>query len=160
MLKFTNLIQESSSSKFKLGLDIHGVLNALPEFFAFLTDSIIKNGGEVHLITGGTWSKELENEVKRYNIKYTHVFSVYDYLIESNAKQVGSISFGDGTIQRKFEDEQWDRVKGDYCLKNDINLHIDDTLIYNDYFKTPFSRLWTHNNKPKESHKSIRHLDK
>ncbi len=159
MLKFTNLIQESASGKFKLGLDIHGVLNALPEFFAFLTDSIIKNGGEVHLITGGTWNKELEAEVNKYNIKYTHNFSVYDYLIESNAKQLGSISFEDGTIQRKFEDEQWDRVKGEYCLKNNISLHIDDTLIYNNYFTTPFCRFWSHNNKPKASHKSIRHIE-
>lgn len=159
MLKFTNLIQESTTSKFKLGLDIHGVLNALPEFFAFLSESIINNSGEVHLITGGTWNKTLQDEVDKYNIKYTHVFSVYDHLIESEANQIGSISFEDGTIQRKFEDEQWDRVKGEYCSKNNITMHIDDTLIYNEYFTTPFARFWSHNNKPKASHKSIRHIE-
>lgn len=158
MLKFTNLIQENTTSKFNIGLDIHGVINTIPEFFAFLTDSIIKNGGNVHIITGGTWNKNLQDEVDRYNIKYTHVFSVYDYLIESNANQIGSISFEDGTIQRKFEDEQWDRVKGEYCSKNNIMMHIDDTLIYNEYFTTPFCRFWSHNNKPKASHKSIRHI--
>ena len=159
MLKFTNLIQESSGSKFKLGLDIHGVINALPEFFSFLSEAIIKNGGEVHILTGGSWTKELEDEITKYGIKFTHTFSVYDYLIESNSKQIGEIQFGDGTIQRKFEDEAWDRVKGEYCERNSINLHIDDTLVYNDYFNTPFARLWTHNNKPKASHKSLRHLD-
>ena len=158
MLKFTNLIQENTTSKFNIGLDIHGVINTIPEFFAFLTDSIIKNGGNVHIITGGTWNKNLQDEVDRYHIKYTHVFSVYDYLIESNANQIGSISFEDGTIQRKFEDEQWDRVKGEYCSKNNIMMHIDDTLIYNEYFTTPFCRFWSHNNKPKASHKSIRHI--
>jgi len=36
--KFSKLT-ESTSVKFKIGLDLHGVIDALPEFFAFLTDS-------------------------------------------------------------------------------------------------------------------------
>jgi len=60
--KFSKLT-ESTSAKFKIGLDLHGVIDALPEFFAFLTDSVIKNGGEVHIITGGSWTKELENQI-------------------------------------------------------------------------------------------------
>ena len=159
MLKFTKLIQESSSSKFKLGLDIHGVINSTPELFAFISQSIINNNGEVHILTGGSWTKELEEEIIGYGIRYTHKFSVYDYLIEHDSNQIGTIQFDDGTIQRKFENEEWDKVKGEYCEKNGISLHIDDTLIYNNYFKTPFCRFWSHNNKPKASHKSIRHLD-
>lgn len=158
MKKFST-INEESSEVFKLGLDIHGVINAMPEFFAFLSDSIIKNNGQVHIITGGSWTEDLLNEVEKYGIKYTHTFSIYDYLIDSGAEQTGAIEFEDGTKQRKFKDEDWDSVKGEYCEKNGIHLHIDDTLIYNDYFKTPFARLWTHNNKPKASHKSLRHLE-
>lgn len=52
--KFSDMINESKSSKPKLGLDIHGVINTMPEFF--LADSFIKNGGEVHIITGGSWT--------------------------------------------------------------------------------------------------------
>ena len=37
--KFSKLT-ESTSAKFKIGLDLHGVIDALPEFFAFLTDSV------------------------------------------------------------------------------------------------------------------------
>ncbi len=142
----------------KFALDIHGVIDSLPEVFSFLSKAIISNGGEVHLITGGTWSKDLEDKVNSLNIKYTHKFSVYDHLIETNVDIVGEIEFPDGTIQKKFKDGEWDRVKGEYCLNNNISLHIDDTLIYNDFFKTPFARLWTHNNNPKASHKDIRHL--
>lgn len=142
----------------KFALDIHGVIDSLPEVFSFLSKAIINNGGEVHLITGGTWSKDLEDKVNSLNIKYTHKFSVYDHLIETNVDIVGEIEFPDGTIQKKFKDGEWDRVKGEYCLNNNISLHIDDTLIYNDFFKTPFARLWTHNNNPKASHKDIRHL--
>ena len=103
----------------------------MPDFFAFLTDSIVKNDGEVHIITGGIWSPELEEMLKSHGVKWTHSFSVYDYLIE-NAKTIGEIQFPDGTIQKKFENGVWDGVKGDYCREHNISLHLDDTLIYND----------------------------
>lgn len=143
----------------KLSLDIHGVLDALPEFFSPLTKSIVESGGEIHILTGGTWSEDLEKKLKDYGIVWTHCFSVYNHLIEIGVKITGEIKFPDGTIQKKFEDVEWDKAKGEYCSKNNINLHIDDTLIYNEYFTTPFARLWTHNNHTKDSHKDVRHLD-
>ena len=158
MIKFSSLIKESSGSKFKLGLDIHGVVDAMPEFFSFLTDSFIKNGGEVHIITGGKWDKEFENLLNSYGVKWTHKFSIYDYLVENNYEKTGEVQFPDGTIQSKFKNEDWDSVKGVYCADNNITLHIDDTMIYNDYFKTPFARLWTHNNNPKSPSKDVRHF--
>lgn len=158
MIKFSSLIKESSGSKFKLGLDIHGVVDAMPEFFSFLTDSFIKNGGEVHIITGGKWDKEFEDLLNSYGVKWTHKFSIYDYLVENNYEKTGEVQFPDGTIQSKFKDEDWDSVKGVYCADNNITLHIDDTMIYNDYFKTPFARLWTHNNNPKSPSKDVRHF--
>ena len=156
--KFSKLT-ESNSTKYKVGLDLHGVTDALPDFFAFLTDSIVKNGGEVHILTGGSWTQELESQLLDYGIKWTHKFSVYDHLIKVDTKIVGEIQFPDGTIQKKFEDGAWDKVKAEYCREHSISLHIDDTLIYNDFFSTPFFRLWTHNSKPKASHKDVRHLD-
>lgn len=143
----------------KISLDIHGVIDACPQLFAFLSDSVIKNGGEIHIVTGGTFNEDLKSQLKSFNIKYTHVFSVYDYLIETNGSTYGDIVFPDGTIQKKFKDEVWDSTKADYCKRNDISLHLDDTLIYNNYFTTPFARLWSHNNKQKARHKSIRHID-
>ncbi len=59
MKRFTEVVNEMNSVKFKLGLDIHGVVDAMPDFFSFLTDSFIKNGGEVHIITGGRWDSEV-----------------------------------------------------------------------------------------------------
>ena len=45
MIKFSEMINEEvSSGVFKLGLDIHGVVDAMPKFFSFLTDSFVKNG--------------------------------------------------------------------------------------------------------------------
>lgn len=133
--------------KFKIGLDIHGVIDSMPDFFSFLTESILKNGGEIHIITGGHWDSELENLLNSFGIKWTHIFSVYDYLISENANIVGEIQFPDSTIQKKFEDGLWDSIKAKYCQENNISLHIDDTLVYNDFFKTPFANFWSHNNQ-------------
>jgi hypothetical protein len=153
------MINDKGESKMKLGLDIHGVVDAMPEFFSFLTDSFIKNGGEVHIITGGRWDIEFEKQLNNFGIKWTHKFSVYDHLKESDSEQLGKIQFPDGTRQRKFKDEEWDSVKSDYCRENEITLHIDDTLAYNQYFTTPFARLWSHTGQKKSSHKDLRHLD-
>jgi len=152
-------MKEQLEDKMIFAFDMHGVLDALPKVFSFLTNAIMNAGGEIHIVTGGTWSKELEKQLQDANIAWTHKFSAYDHLIETKVPITGEISFPDGTIQKKFEDGYWDKVKGEYCLKHNICLHIDDTLIYNEHFTTPFARLWTHNNKPKASHKDIRHLE-
>jgi hypothetical protein len=159
MKKFTNMVNEELGSKFKIGLDVHGVIDGMPEFFAFLTQSFVNSGGEVHIITGGRWDSEFEKQLNDFGIKWTHKFSVYDYLKSIGAEQTGKIQFPDGTVQRKFNPEDWDKVKGEYCKEMGINLHIDDTLIYNNFFTTPFARLWTHSGQSKDPHKDVRYLD-
>ena len=143
----------------KISLDIHGVIDSMPDLFSFLSEAIVNSGGEVHIVTGGRWDEKLEKQLNDFGIKWTHKFSVYDYLKESDAEVIGKVEFPDGTIQKKFEDGLWDHVKADYCKKHNISLHIDDTLIYNDFFQTPFARLWSHNQKPKASHKDVRHIN-
>jgi hypothetical protein len=157
--RFSNMVKENQSAKFKLGLDFHGVIDALPDSFSFLSNAVVNAGGEVHILTGGAWDKKLESQLKSYGIVWTHTFSVYDYLLEMETPIIGEVQFPDGTIQKKFEDGAWDKVKANYCRQHNINLHIDDTLIYNEHFTTPFCRLWTHNGKPKSPKKDIRHLD-
>jgi len=135
-----------SNSIFKLGLDVHGVVDSMPEFFSFLSESFIKNGGEVHIITGGSWTNELQNQLKSYGIEWTHYFSVYDYMIENSYKYSGEIIFGDGTVQKRFNDSDWNKIKAQYCSKNNISLHIDDKIVYNNSFETPFCKLWLNKN--------------
>ena len=149
---------ESSTFKFKLGLDVHGVLDALPGFFGFLTKVIVESGNEVHILTGGSWDSKLEGQLTDLGIRWTHAFSIYDHLLSSGTPINGEVQFPDGTIQKKFEDGAWDKVKASYCKEHDITLHIDDTLAYNEHFTTPFARLWTHNGKIKSSKKDVRHL--
>ena len=154
MEKFSKLF-EDNSKKWKIGLDLHGVISDMPEFFAFLTDIIVKSGGEVHIITGGA-TKDDKKLLNDYKIRYTHFFSIVDYHVEINTPTSGKHpKYGFDMIS----DEEWDKTKADYCSRNKIDLHIDDTLIYNSFFTTPFARLWSHNNHGKPSHKDPRHLE-
>lgn len=139
----------------KLGLDIHGVIDSKPEIFSFLSKSIIESGGEVHIITGGTWNEELKKLVEESGVVYTHSFSVYDYLKSIGAKQMGIIRFSDGTTKEKFDDDLWDSIKGEYCQRNGIDLHIDDTEIYSKYFTTPFLLFKSGDDLEKLSHVMI-----
>ena len=147
------------SKKFKLGLDLHGVIDAIPYELAFLSKAIVEAGGEVHILTGSSLNERTYGSINSSGVKYTHIFSIYDYLTSKGHQTEGEIRFPDGTEQKKFDDAVWDRVKGDYCVKHKISLHLDDTLIYNEHFVTPFARLWTHNNKKKASHVQLRHVD-
>jgi len=122
----------------KLGLDIHGVIDANPDTFAFLSKSIVDSGGEVHIITGGSWSELLKKEVENAGIKYTHFFSVYDYLKSTDAIPIGLIQFPNGEIQDEYERTLWDSIKGKYSSEKGLDLHIDDTINYSKYFTTPF----------------------
>ena len=138
----------------KLGLDIHGVIDSNPKSFAFMSQSVISNNGEVHIITGGSWTSELEEQLKGYGIKWTSHFSVYDYLLESGIDSIGTIQFPDGTIQKKFDYHLWDTIKAGYCKSNNIDLHIDDTEVYSNYFTTPFLLY-----KSSEDFEKISHID-
>jgi hypothetical protein len=138
----------------KLGLDIHGVIDSNPKSFAFMSQSVISNNGEVHIITGGSWTTELEDQLKGYGIKWTSHFSVYDYLVDSGIDSIGTIQFPDGTIQEKFDYHLWDTIKAGYCKSNEIDLHIDDTEVYSKYFTTPFLLY-----KSSEDFEKISHID-
>ena len=140
----------------RLGLDIHGVIDSNPESFTFLSKSVLASGGEVHIITGGSWTLKLQNQIKDSGIVWTHHFSVYDFLIKSGPKSMGKIQFPDGTIQEKFDSDLWDTIKADYCRSNKIDLHIDDTEVYSKYFTTPFLLYKSSEDFEKISHTDIR----
>ncbi len=140
---------------FKLGIDWHGVLDAIPEEMAWLSRAICSSGGEVHIITGMSWNEDCEKQLRAWNIEWTHHFSIIDYHIENKTPQSG---WHEKFNMPAISDEYWDRTKADYCRKHNISLHLDDTLIYGEYFTTPFGRIWTKNGKNKGGHKQERHL--
>jgi hypothetical protein len=156
MIKFTNMMNENYDKKnWRVSLDLHGVISDMPYFFSFLSKTLIDAGCEVHIITGGA-TEDDKKLLRDYNIKYTHFFSIVDYHLEMGTPTSGlHPKYGFPMIS----DEEWDRTKAEYCKENEIDLHIDDTLIYNNFFTTPFCRLWSHSQSGKPEHKDPRHLD-
>lgn len=127
------------NQKFKISIDIHGVIDELPKFFSAMTHSLVDSGFEVHIVTGGSY-KRAEGELEKFNIKYTHLFSILDH-----HRSIGTPTFG---THPKYgfaliDDDIWDKTKGEYCEEHNIDMHLDDTLAYGDSFTTPFAKIWT-----------------
>lgn len=140
----------------KIGLDLHGVITDNP-VFGYIAKDLIFMGWEVHVITGGSKEKaleELENMGYEWNVQYTHIFSILDYHIEKGTRITG---WHPVLKNPEFPDKEWDRTKADYCREHNIGLHLDDSVIYEQEFTTPFARVWTNTNTPKIG-KPERHL--
>jgi len=124
----------------KLGLDVHGVLDADPELFLLIADEY----EEVHILTGGSFlNKKYDLEGDLYNFGgegnttkwWTHQFSIYDHLIEEGAKTNEELGIAS---HHPFPDETWNKVKAIYCREYKIDLHIDDMRQYLEHFTTPY----------------------
>lgn len=129
--------------KKKFGFDIHGVLDDLPGTFVALNNALYNAGHEIHIITGITASTEVLRELQDAGIKWHRFFSIVDY-----HKSVGTkIEYDEKTGLPWLDKEMWNRTKADYCEREGIDLHFDDTGAYEPHFRTPFARVWTKNNR-------------
>ena len=120
----------------KIGIDIHGVLDTNP-FFKQMALSMRHDGDEVHIITGTSTElalKDLEKLDMHKGFHYTHLYSITDDLISRGIP----VEWKDGN-NPFFPYEEWDKAKAEYCAKNGIGIHFDDTKRYGDYFTTPFA---------------------
>lgn len=129
-----------------LGLDLHGIINAHPEFFAAATQSLAKDGWDIHVLTGShIKEQQIEEELKKYGIAYTHIFSIADYHRENKTEGMWYDEKGDPWVSN----EEWDRTKANYCKRNNIMFCIDDTARYANHFETPFGYMSIQMNKEK-----------
>lgn len=69
--------------RIRIGLDFHGVIDKNRELYSKLSNLLVDSGYEVHIITGSMWKKKIEKQLRDFNIKWTHHFSISDYLIEN-----------------------------------------------------------------------------
>lgn len=117
----------------KLGLDLHGVIDADPGFFSDLSKSLVVAGWEVHIITGPTKTKAIK-ELEHFKITFTHFFSIEDYHI-AKGTEMSYDEKGNPWMHK----ETWDQTKGEYCQRMGISLHLDDSEMYQKFFKTSFA---------------------
>ena len=119
-----------------LGIDVHGVIDRYPDIFSNMSNTIVANGGQVHIITGSSETDDIKDHLRDIGIIWTDFFSISDQLIyEGHQPDYDK----DGNIW--FDNELWDPMKGHYCNMFEIDLHFDDTSRYSQYFSTPFV-LW------------------
>ncbi|NBQ69421.1 MAG: hypothetical protein EBU46_11560 [Nitrosomonadaceae bacterium] len=140
----------------KLGIDIHGVIDANRPLFAELTQLLKFHnehlGGkhEVHILTGPRVKDLKPDELA--DIWYTHIFSIVDYHI---AKGTPVEWVGD---RAWMSDYDWDRTKADYAREHQLDLTIDDSETYQHFFSTPYMifkpRVNWRQNAAKERHRN------
>ena len=113
---------------FKIGIDIHGVIDTFPEKFSRLASALYKDGAEVHIVTGSKQCPNVEALLEKANIPFTHYFSIVEHL-----ESIGeTIEWRDDL---PYADEhQWNIAKRDYCKKHEIDFMIDDSPIYRETF--------------------------
>ena len=135
ILKFIEIIPKFSTpkKKLKIGLDVHGICDANPEFFSELSRLLVNNNHEVHILTGRRVRDGALEEIKELGISYTHFFSIADF-----HEEIGTKVWEDDNGNPWLEGELWDKTKGEYCKRHRIDFHIDDTERYGEYFETPF----------------------
>ena len=124
--------------KMRIGIDIHGVLDK-HSFFKAMAKVMRRDGSHIHIITGTTKESALKDLAllgMKQDIHYDYLFSITDYLIEKGI----TVEWKDGN-NPLFPHEEWDKAKGEYCARNNIDIHFDDTVRYGEYFTTPFALI-------------------
>jgi len=131
-----------------IGLDVHGVIDTDPKFFAKLTKSLQFNGHLVHILTGVEHGPRLNKELVRLNVHFDALFSVTSYLKDQKIKIIKYDN--DDEARPIFDNEIWDMAKAIYCCREKIDLHIDDSVNYGKYFHSLHTQYLIYNNAIRE----------
>ena len=128
---------QGKNGKKKMSFDLHGVLDANSDFFRMVLQDLIRQGWEIHIVTGGRWAQE-RSTLKKLRIPYTHFFSIVDYHVT-----IGTKIKWDEKGNAHIDPYVWDRTKGLYCREHGIIMHFDDSDSYGYFFKTPYVRYFS-----------------
>ena len=122
----------------KLGLDLHGVLDAAPKFFSLLAKQMREEGHEVHIITGREDTEELWYELCECGIAGVH-HKYYDSIlsITTYQKKLGTpvCYLDDDPTQPMMDPKAWNPTKATLCATAGIDIMIDDSTLYEPYFR-------------------------
>jgi hypothetical protein len=121
----------------KIGLDVHGVCDSNPKFFAELSRLFVEAGHEVIIITGKMKSHGAIDEIEKLGITYTKFFSIIDYHIKKGTE----IKYDD-TGNPWIDDDTWNKTKAEICKNEKVDFHIDDSSIYGKFFETPYAQIF------------------
>jgi len=115
-----------------VGFDIHGCIDLYSEFFSKLSKNLVKQGHNVHIVTGQEWDR-VKGKVHKANVLYSHHFSVVDYHKSIGTEMVNKKEHWQTEDQWFMDEKIWVRTKGDYIARENIHLHFDDSVEYAEY---------------------------
>lgn len=122
----------------KLGLDLHGVIDAAPEFFSTMSKQLRDAGHEVHIITGREDTEELWHELCETGMAGVH-HKYYDSIlsITSYQKALGTpvCYLNDDPTQPMMDPKVWNPTKAALCATAGIDIMIDDSSLYEPFFR-------------------------
>jgi hypothetical protein len=128
--------QLNKSKVFKIGLDVHGVIDDDPILFNHVSSLVLASGGEVHIVTGQRDDEKLRKQLADLKIRYTHLFSITTY-----HESIGTPMTYSKNGNPWMDIVAWNRTKGDYAEKEKLDFHVDDSDEYRPYFiSTKFIR--------------------
>ena len=130
--------KNTRSKKMKLGLDIHGVIDKYPSIYVDLACNLrcLEGNNGVYIITGQSITQELIDQLRSYcngDCFWDELISIQDRLISAKAPILGY-----DEDRPLFDEVIWNSFKGQYCKTHKIDLMIDDSIEYREYFTTPF----------------------
>lgn len=129
----------------KIGIDFHGVIDQFPKIWIPIMTSLIKDGHEVHILTGAR-QETFQKEMKKigWDIPHTHFFSVSDFIQNHYPDQ---IDLTDPDRPLVADKTLWDSIKGHYAKDKQLDAIIDDTPHYRHYLSDiPFILMINHKN--------------
>lgn len=122
----------------KLGLDFYGILDKYPEQMITLAQDTIKKGGRVYIITGAP-SDEVRTKMIDLMTKFmiskpfwNNIYSIVDWMKQ---KGIPHHTKADGSVWA-LREHDWNSIKGKIAIELGLNLHIDNTEAYREYFPT------------------------
>lgn len=138
----------NSERTIKIGLDIHGMINHDPTFFSELSRTLLCAGHEIHIMTGSHITDEVVNELKSHGMQWTKLYSIADYY----KNKPGVKMTYDAKGRPWISDELWNMAKADYAREHMLDLTLDDSQEYEQYFSTSIGicRIENKANVPKK----------
>ena len=124
-------MDKNKAQHLKVGIDFHGVITAIPDFFRKFNQTLLEQGHLVYILSGGS-RQDVREFLQEHEIPYSVIWSIKDYFAAKNKIKY----FPNGSF--KVEDSLWDNAKAKYCQRKKIDFHIDDSKVYGREFKTPY----------------------
>lgn len=122
----------------RLGLDLHGVIDDDPEFFAGLAEALRDSGNEIYIVTGREEGEALHNDLKECRMEGVHT-KLYDSILSITTYQKDQgvpVSYLDGRKSQPMMDPAvWNPTKAMLCASMGIHIMIDDSTLYEPFFR-------------------------